>query len=1431
MSRRLRPIITVLSVVFWTSVVYAENDIYIPESLAPWVNWVLDDNPYFACPVRATDGVRLNCIWVRETSIDVLRDQTFGAKFELKVHAFAESTLQLPYSQSFKPQNVKLNGQEIALGGGNSVPEIQVPVGSHTLVGDLVWTEESEPRYLDIPRSGLVRLSIDGAPVAHPSLQGGGSRLWFSNEITDTPSTTTTPDTELVRVFRHFIDDIPQTQTTYIRVTITGNPRTLDFGKVISDEYEITHLASQWPAILSNDGNLVVQVSPGSNDIQIYARATDQLSSFRYEKISPIWPDLEYWGIQPMHQLRIIRMDGAQRTDLAQVNAPNLMRRTSGFVLTKEDELKLIEEQRGSVQPYSSTFGISRDIWLNFNGDFYTVADSIRTDISTAQQVSSSIPLGAVRVNGSARLIVYDDSSEDRLTSIYLKPEDTHLSSMSRVSRADPLAPNSWSIEAERLNTRLHLPPGWMMLWSNGVEEVEGSWLSKWGIWDVFIVLLLLCLVWGLGGWKWTAIVAGTVLVGYQLDNAPTFGWVVLAGMCYALKAIKHVKLNQIASVSYWVIFFVVASACIYHATMSMRNAIHPQLATDSPTFEQLVASTLARWYTVDENERMAVTELSDFLGLLPKEHSTFSSDTEEIFRIGSRLNESVAEEVAASATYMPLSDPTAKLSQTTRFESQISRGNLGLELGEARTQSVADPRTYDPTLPIAIQTGPGRPSWQWRTVTLNWYGPVAQDQKMNLVLMGPWFTRLLYFFSAITTLLVLAYFLYLKDPGIKNCIKAVLPGTSGVASLVFLAMLFDPQDVQADIPDADLLKELESRLLALPDCLNECAYLEEAKVTLTEGVLTIALKVHAEDRVAVPLPNENNTWNLIDVRQDENQLPLLRERSTLYTLLDNGVHDIVLTASVAGLDQFDVSFELIPGHLEIDVPKWRVEGLFQGQVGDRKLSFYREKTEQIDGGSESTTNFTPLEISPYVSVLRQIVLGYEPTIITRVSRVAPFTDEFTVRIPLLQNEQVTTAGMSVEDEHMVVNLRANQNSITWESKLPVDSTITLSAPSIAERTERWSIVGSDFWSYDYEGVVPIDEGDTHTMFVPRSNEVLQVDVQQTQPVPGTSITIGSVNAYHKVDSKSTTTDLELSILASQPADIEITLPADARLESLLFAGDFQSLPSNNVVLLPLQTGENHYTLNWTTDRGVSLAYSPPSASISLSAVNASTDVQFLENRWILWLAGSSFGSTVAFWSILVGVILAAVCVSKIPSIALSTRDSVILAAGATVVDLKVLVFVAIWFFAIWIKSRVKEEISQPWLYRLGQLVLTGITLLVLYVLVKTVVAALTNDPNMYIVGTYYSSTWFTWFSDEISREIPSAWVLSVPLWVYFVLILAWVMWLVFSLLQWLKAWWETLNTPVLWVPIAYREVFSKLRFGRRSTSSISDSKPEIEND
>jgi hypothetical protein len=46
---------------------------------------------------------------------------------------------------------------------------------------------------------------------------------------------------------------------------------------------------------------------------------------------------------------------------------------------------------------------------------------------------------------------------------------------------------------------------------------------------------------------------------------------------------------------------------------------------------------------------------------------------------------------------------------------------------------------------------------------------------------------------------------------------------------------------------------------------------------------------------------------------------------------------------------------------------------------------------------------------------------------------------------------------------------------------------------------------------------------------------------------------------------------------------------------------------------------------------------------------------------------------------------------------------------------------------------------------------------------------------------------------------LPEVWVLSVSMWVYRALMLAWALWLAMRLLDWLRWGWEGLSKPLIW--------------------------------
>jgi hypothetical protein len=52
---------------------------------------------------------------------------------------------------------------------------------------------------------------------------------------------------------------------------------------------------------------------------------------------------------------------------------------------------------------------------------------------------------------------------------------------------------------------------------------------------------------------------------------------------------------------------------------------------------------------------------------------------------------------------------------------------------------------------------------------------------------------------------------------------------------------------------------------------------------------------------------------------------------------------------------------------------------------------------------------------------------------------------------------------------------------------------------------------------------------------------------------------------------------------------------------------------------------------------------------------------------------------------------------------------------------------------------------------------------------------------------------------------MPQPWVLTVPMWVFRVLMLLWALWLAYSLLKWLRWGWQCFNERGLWKKIIWR--------------------------
>ena len=112
-----------------------------------------------------------------------------------------------------------------------------------------------------------------------------------------------------------------------------------------------------------------------------------------------------------------------------------------------------------------------------------------------------------------------------------------------------------WETDVAALSGELHLPPGWRLLWTHGVDRAPTAWLPSWTLWDIFLVVISVVLALRLLGRTAAALVAltaGTRLSGTGSADAR------LDCCCYCCLRVLRIgrgRFGQFARLSYFVVF------------------------------------------------------------------------------------------------------------------------------------------------------------------------------------------------------------------------------------------------------------------------------------------------------------------------------------------------------------------------------------------------------------------------------------------------------------------------------------------------------------------------------------------------------------------------------------------------------------------------------------------------------------------------------------------------------------------------------------------------------------------------------------------------------------------------------------------------------------------------------------------------------------
>ncbi len=1361
----------------------------VPAGIRDWIPWALHDAGDKQCPFFYNDGETRQCSWPSRLTI-LARDK--GATFSVEVAVFRTIWIPLPGDAKHWPLDVRLSGKAIPIVAVDEQPGVRLAAGHHLITGAFSWNEL--PENLPMPSAvGLVALTLNGTSIASPAIDEAG-RLWLSK----TSKGEIGAERLDVHVGRLITDDIPATLTTNVELVASGKSREILLPHALLPEFVPMSLDSVLPARLEPDGALRVQIRPGRWTIRATGRHMTPLRSLTLPPRGEAFAATdEAWAFEARAQNRLVTVEGVSAVDPQQTTLPKEWKQFPTYLIRQGDTMRLNETKRGDPDPAPDQLTLERNIWLDFDGRGYTVQDRIGGTVSRSWRLEMAPPqrVGRVTIDGAAQYITRLASSGS--AGVEIRRGQADLSADSRIDEPNrTLSATGWGTDFNSLSATLHLPPGWRLIHASGVDQASQSWWEQWTLLDLFLVLLIAVAAHRLFGWRWGAVAFLALLLSFHETGAPIWAWLNLL-LAAALFRVLPVGRARTVAGAYGVFAMVlVAILLIPFVVNQIRQAIYP---------------SLERSWQVMTAER--AEHASDVVAMRmvpppppPPPIAKTAPATSAVTIAKQRKNVPSSEEGVAGGVIggVPGSGESEPM-QSFGYVSVPSKSSSLYQL---------EPETK-------IQTGPGLPTWRWSAVSLTWSGPVEHTQMIRLWLVSP----VMEAFLTALRLVLLVLLLVRVGRSAKEEFQGLRAGAMAtiVAGSMFLVTLGAPPARAAEIPSKELIGELRDNLLAPPDCLPECADISRLRIMASQNSLQLRLEAHADADTAIPLPCGAQQWLPSQVLVDGAPAAgLLRDDAGgLWLQLAKGVHQVTMEGSLFARDTVQLPFPLRPRHVDAELQGFTLDGL--GADGEPRESVLLTR-ESRHGGSPAEGPAGSLP--PFVRVERTLLLGLTWQLETRVSRAGPRNAPVLVAVPLLPGESVTQGEVPVEKGAALVNLGPQTNEFVFGSALREQPTVVLEAPTMSSQIQVWRLNLGPQWHATLSGIPVVSRLDERSQWLPEwrpwPGEKVTLALEKPVGIEGQTLTLDGSSLTVTPGIRATDNTLTLSLRSSLGGQHVLKLPEGAALQRVEIDGETQPIRlEGREIKLPIHPGSQTVTTVWREARGMGLRFTTSAIDVGTRGVNGMIDVTLPEGRWLLLVGGPTLGPAVLIWGIVIALALIAYGLARVPVTPLGTGQWFLLALGLTQAPLSIGIIVAGWFFLSGLRKRYSTEFVKSGLFHVGQVALACWTIAALVSLFVAVESGLLGYPDMQVTGNGSNNLLLRWYQDRTSAVLPTAWVVSIPLLAYRVLMLAWALWLAFSLLNWLKWGWGCFSESGYW---------RKIRIPALRRSEKSPPPPAIEN-
>lgn len=1150
-----------------------------------------------------------------------------------------------------------------------------------------------------------------------------------------------------VEVQRKIEDGVPVQLTTRVLLRAGGRSREVDLGMPLPPGFELSWLSGGLPLRLTPDRRLLAQVRTGEWELGVHARSTGPVHELASPPRPAPWPDEELWVFQAAPAVRSVRLEGAPNVDPQRTSLPAEWKTLPAFQLTPGTTLTFTELRRGEAQPPPDAVTVERTFWLAQNGDRFTVRDHLGGTLSTGGRLETLAPgeLGRATLTSTTAAENTDGDQVITLGPASGRP-GVEVRDGTLELHADLTYPRDGALPA--------------VGWDRDAQQLSG-WLRLPPGWTLVAALGVDN---GGGAWveQWTLLDLFLLLIA-SLAIGKLYGPVWGAAAFGLLGLAWHEPFAP----GLWVCLL------LFLPLEALRRALaEGRAARFVRGLRWLVVVALAVAFVVFATSQWRT-------GLFPQlevtEGNVFSEGIEALGYLGGSAKKVSRMDSAAYEA------PTSLPEQEQTQEASLYKDRA---------------RQVDPN--AVVQTGPGVPSWNFTSHWLSWSGPVAADHKLRLILLSPGIELFL-------SLVRIAGFVLLLW-------RLLVPTRSPVVvTVLVLAFAFFPSlpagaqepPETPEAPAPGLLAELERRLTAPPPCDPQCIEVPRMAIAAGPEGLRIEAEIHAVVAAAWALPGPASAWMPARASIDGTEAIALRLRDDgfLWLRVEPGIHRVELEGPAR--DSLTLQLPLAPRTLGWRGEGWTIDGFRPDEAPPSTIRLDRQ-LPATEGGESAA-----VELPPWLELRRELDLGIPWLVHTELRRLGPSGTAVVVRVPLIAGESVTTAGIAIGGRQAVISLEPGETSRSWRSTLAETETLTLTAPTDRPWLERWELDCSTIWNCRAEGLTPIAhqrDGRWRPSWQPWPGEQVTFHFVRPAGAPGQTTTLDKVEYRLSPGRRLLEATLTTDLRTSRGGEQVFTLPPDAELRS--FQVDGASQPAqleNGRLAFTLEPGQHKVEAAWRQPHDASVLERAPAASVGGEAVNVETTITLPDDRWLLWAGGPGWGPVILFWQYLLAIALVGWALGRWAPTPLRTRDWLLLGAGLTQIPLMVALVVVLFPVILGLRHRAVPR--RFWSYDLQQLTLLGLGFFAAGSLYAAVHAGLLFQPDMQVAGLGSYGSTLVWYVERIASALPRPWVLSLPLWVWRLLMLLWALWLASRLLRWLPWCWSRLTLgPLLAGPKGFEE-------------------------